>query len=46
VLLLDQNHHEWADEAAVADHRVVAKMPIKMRQLRDVLLEVTAKKVS
>lgn len=46
VLLLDQHHHEWADEAAVSDHRVVAKMPIKMRQLRELLVEISAKKVS
>lgn len=46
VLLLDQVHGDWADEAAVADHRVVAKMPIKMRELRELLVEVGAKKVS
>ena len=46
VLLLDQQHHDWEDEAAVAEHRVVAKMPIKMRELRDILVEVSQKKVS
>jgi PleD family two-component response regulator len=46
VLLLDQVHGEWADEAAVADHRAVAKMPIKMRELRELLVEVSEKKVS
>jgi serine/threonine-protein kinase len=46
VLLLDQVHSDWADEAAVAEHRVVAKMPIKMRELRELLVEVSAKKVS
>ena len=46
VLLLDQNHHEWAEEAEASEHRVIAKMPIKMRQLREVLIEVTKKKVS
>lgn len=46
VLLLDQVHSDWADEATVADHRAVAKMPIKMRELRELLLEVTTKKVS
>ena len=46
VLLLDQIHGDWAEEATVADHRVVAKMPIKMRELRELLVEVGAKKVS
>lgn len=46
VLLLDQVHTDWADEATVADHRVVAKMPIKMRELREILVDVGAKKVS
>jgi serine/threonine-protein kinase len=46
VLLLDQNHHDWEEEAEVADHRAVAKMPIKLRQLREILLEVAQKKVS
>jgi serine/threonine-protein kinase len=46
VLLLDQVHSEWAEEAAVAEHRVVAKMPIKMRELRELLVEVSEKKVS
>jgi eukaryotic-like serine/threonine-protein kinase len=46
VLLLDENHHEWVDEASVADHRVVAKMPIKLRELRELLVEVSRKKVS
>jgi hypothetical protein len=46
VLLLDQIHSDWDEEAAVADHRLVAKMPIKMRQLREALLEAMQKKVS
>lgn len=46
VLLLDQVHGSWVDEAAVSDHRVVATMPIKMRELRELLVEVGAKKVS
>jgi hypothetical protein len=32
--------------AAVAEHRVVAKMPIKMRELRELLVEIGTKKVS
>lgn len=46
ILLLDQIHHDWEDDAKVADHRVVAKMPIKMRELREALLEAMQKKVS
>lgn len=46
VLLLDQIHHDWEDEAKLAEHRAVAKMPIKMRELRGVLLEAMQKKVS
>jgi hypothetical protein len=39
-------HHDWEDAAKTADHRPVAKMPIKMRELREVLLEALQKKVS
>ncbi len=46
VLLLDQHHHSWEEEAIVSEYRAVAKMPIKLRVLREVLLEVTQKKVS
>ena len=46
VLLLDQNHHHWAEHAKVSEHRVVAKMPIKMRDLRGALMEAARKKVS
>jgi serine/threonine-protein kinase len=46
VLLLDQAHLHWEDEAKTADHRVVAKMPIKMRELRELLRDAMQKKVS
>jgi serine/threonine protein kinase len=46
VLLLDQIHDEWAEEAVVSEHRAVAKMPIKMRELRELLVGVSGKKVS
>ncbi len=46
VLLLDQIHHDWEPEAKVTEHRAVAKMPIKMRELREVLVDVMQKKVS
>jgi serine/threonine-protein kinase len=46
VLLLDQNHSHWDGEARVGEHRSVAKMPIKMRDLRGALIEAMQKKVS
>lgn len=46
ILLLDQQHSDWEEEAQVADHRVVAHMPIKMRQLRELLVDVSQKRVS
>jgi eukaryotic-like serine/threonine-protein kinase len=46
VLLLDEAHHDWETKALAAEHRVVAKMPIKMRDLREVLREAMQKKVS
>jgi PleD family two-component response regulator len=45
VLLLDQVHHPWEEEASKADHRLVAKMPLKMRELREVLRDAMQKKV-
>jgi serine/threonine-protein kinase len=46
VLLLDQVHHAWEEEAKVAEHRVIAKMPLKMRELRELLRDARQKKVS
>jgi serine/threonine protein kinase len=46
VLLLDQLHHGWEEEAKVAEHRVVAKMPLKMRELRETLRDAMENKVS
>jgi serine/threonine protein kinase/CheY-like chemotaxis protein len=46
LLLLDQGHHSWAEAAQVAEHRQVAKMPIKMRELREVLREILRQKAS
>jgi serine/threonine-protein kinase len=46
VLLLDQNHGHWEVEAQAAEHRAIAKMPIKMRDLRGILVEASQKKVS
>ena len=46
VLLLDQEHHNWAEAAQVAEHRQVAKMPIKMRELRGLLRDIVRQKAS
>jgi serine/threonine-protein kinase len=46
VLLLDQSHGHWEEEAQTSDHRVVVKMPIKQRELRGALIEASRKKVS
>jgi serine/threonine-protein kinase len=46
VLLLDQNHAHWGEEAQTSERRAVAKMPIKMRELRSALVEAMQKKVS
>ena len=46
VLLLDQNHSHWSDAAQTGEHRAVAKMPIKMRDLRSALVDAMQKKVS
>ena len=46
VLLLDQNHAHWGEEAKTGEHRAIAKMPIKMRDLRGALVEAMQKKVS
>ncbi|MEX0641444.1 MAG: protein kinase [Pirellulales bacterium] len=46
VLLLDQGHHSWAEAAQVAEHRQVAKMPIKMRELRALLREIVQQKAT
>jgi serine/threonine-protein kinase len=46
VLLLDQNHRNWVELAQTGEHRAVAKMPIKMRDLRGMLVDAMQKKVS
>jgi serine/threonine-protein kinase len=46
VLLLDEHHAGWNDEAQTSDHRVAVKMPIKQRELRGALVEASRKKVS
>lgn len=40
VLLLEETHAAWAEAACTANHRAVAIMPIKLRQLREMVLGV------
>lgn len=37
VLLLGENHADWKSKAKLNDHRVVVSMPIKLRQVRELL---------
>ena len=37
VLLLGENHHEWLKKAKLGQKRVAVSMPVKLRQLREVL---------
>ncbi len=40
VLLLGEQHRQWSQRAVTARHRVVAHMPIKLRQLRQLLIQL------
>lgn len=40
ALLLDEAQHVWQRDAKTAPHRVVVKMPITMKQLRELLLRL------
>jgi serine/threonine-protein kinase len=42
VLLLGEQHGAWMKEAVGSPHRIVAKMPLKSRQLRQAILSVLA----
>jgi eukaryotic-like serine/threonine-protein kinase len=44
ILLLDEHHKAWKKKAKLNDHRVVVSMPIKLRQLREVLARLVPKK--
>ncbi len=44
ILLLDEHHKSWKKKAKLNDHRVVISMPIKLRQLREVLAKLVPKK--
>ena len=38
ILLLGENHSEWAEQAEVDKHRTILQMPVKSRQLRQAIL--------
>lgn len=38
VLLLEENHAHWFEEANTSGHQVAVAMPIKLRQLREIVL--------
>ena len=38
ILLLGENHNEWADQAETDKHRTILQMPVKSRQLRQAIL--------
>ncbi|NLE36616.1 MAG: protein kinase [Pirellulaceae bacterium] len=40
VILLGENQQKWAKHARTAEHRLVAPMPITMKQLRDLLAKL------
>ncbi len=42
VLLLDENQHDWKDQAQTNDHRIVLPMPITMKKLRATLAKLVA----
>ena len=44
VLLLTENQSEFAQKALLDDYRVVAKMPLKMRQFREVLRKLLSER--
>lgn len=43
ILLLDKLQENWKQHAELSDHRVAMTMPVKMRQLRDVINKLTAR---
>jgi serine/threonine-protein kinase len=42
ILLLSERQRSWKAHAKLAPHRVVVNMPIKLRQLRQLLVKLTA----
>jgi eukaryotic-like serine/threonine-protein kinase len=43
VLLLDEQHSSWTDEAELGGHRAAISMPIKQRQLRQMIQNVLSR---
>lgn len=43
VLLLDESHKAWSNEANLCDHRAVLAMPVKQRQLRQAIQSVLSR---
>lgn len=43
VLLLDEQHGKWASDAEIGDHRVAITMPVKQKQLRQVVQQVLSR---
>lgn len=43
VLLLDEHHSSWTAEAELGDHRAAISMPIKQRQLRQLIQNVLSR---
>ena len=41
ILLLDKAQSDWPEHANLTDHRVAMTMPVKMRQLREVIDKLT-----
>ena len=46
VLLLDEVQQAWKSQAQVAKHRIVLKMPLTLKQLRSVLMQLAPAKGS
>lgn len=40
ILMLDESHRQWQDEAEVGGHRAVIVMPVKQRELRQLVRNV------
>ena len=45
ILLLGEHHQSWKAKAKLGQHRVLVSMPIKLRQLREVLARLVPESV-
>ncbi len=43
ILLLDEQHGKWASAADIGEHRVAITMPVKQKQLRQVVQQVLSR---